>query len=72
MNVISRRNLFQIGTGLAVMASPNTTSAARPAFRAPQINLYSRDLPRATAFYKGLGFVETFRTRKKARPSISN
>ena len=26
------------------------------------INLYSRDLPRAVAFYSGLGFVETFRT----------
>jgi catechol 2,3-dioxygenase-like lactoylglutathione lyase family enzyme len=26
------------------------------------INLYSRDLPRAVAFYLGLGFVETFRT----------
>jgi catechol 2,3-dioxygenase-like lactoylglutathione lyase family enzyme len=31
-------------------------------FRAPMINLYSRDLPRAVAFYLGLGFVETFRT----------
>jgi len=26
------------------------------------INLYSRDLPRAVAFYSGMGFVETFRT----------
>ena len=33
-----------------------------PAFKAPQINLYSRDLSRALAFYAELGFVETFRT----------
>jgi len=26
------------------------------------INLYSRDLPRAAAFYSALGFVESFRT----------
>ena len=31
-------------------------------FGAPMINLYSRDLPRAVAFYSGMGFVETFRT----------
>ena len=31
-------------------------------FRAPMINLYSRDLPRAVAFYSELGFVETSRT----------
>jgi catechol 2,3-dioxygenase-like lactoylglutathione lyase family enzyme len=31
-------------------------------FSAPMINLYSRDLPRAVAFYSGMGFVETFRT----------
>jgi hypothetical protein len=65
MNVISRRNLFQVGTGLAVLASSNRTSAGPPTFRAPQINLYSRDLPRAMAFYQGLGFVETFRTPEK-------
>jgi predicted enzyme related to lactoylglutathione lyase len=68
MNVISRRNLFQLGTGLAVMASSNRTSAAPPTFRAPQINLYSRDLPGAMAFYQGLGFVETFRTPEKGPP----
>lgn len=33
-----------------------------PSFKAPQINLYSRDLHRAAAFYSKLGFVETFRT----------
>ena len=33
-----------------------------PAFRSPQVILLSDDLPRAAAFYEGLGFVETFRT----------
>ena len=65
MSVISRRNLFQAGVGLAVMASSDVASAAVPAFRAPQINLYSRDLPRAVAFYEQFGFVETFRTPDK-------
>jgi catechol 2,3-dioxygenase-like lactoylglutathione lyase family enzyme len=37
-------------------------------FRAPMINLYSRDLPRAVAFYSGLGFVETFRTPASGDP----
>jgi catechol 2,3-dioxygenase-like lactoylglutathione lyase family enzyme len=32
------------------------------------INLYSRDLPRAVAFYSGLGFVETFRTPASGEP----
>jgi predicted enzyme related to lactoylglutathione lyase len=32
------------------------------------INLYSRDLPRAMAFYAGLGFVETFRTPESGQP----
>ena len=49
------------------MTPPDTASAAPP-FRAPQINLYSRDLPRAAAFYKGLGFVESFRTPEKGPP----
>lgn len=31
-------------------------------FSAPMINLYSRDLASAVAFYAGLGFVGTFRT----------
>jgi catechol 2,3-dioxygenase-like lactoylglutathione lyase family enzyme len=38
-------------------------------FRAPLINLYSRDLPRAAAFYSELGFVETFRTPASGEPS---
>jgi catechol 2,3-dioxygenase-like lactoylglutathione lyase family enzyme len=33
------------------------------------INLYSRDLPRAAAFYSELGFVETFRTPASGEPS---
>jgi catechol 2,3-dioxygenase-like lactoylglutathione lyase family enzyme len=32
-----------------------------PEFRSPMINLYSRDLDRAVAFYSKLGFVEAFR-----------
>lgn len=39
-----------------------------PSFRSPSINLYSRDLPRALAFYLGLGFVETFRTPASGEP----
>src|SRR5271155_3637406 len=39
-----------------------------PTFRAPMINLYSRDLSRAVAFYAGLGFVETFRTPSSGEP----
>jgi catechol 2,3-dioxygenase-like lactoylglutathione lyase family enzyme len=30
-------------------------------FRSPQVNLYSRDLPNALAFYTKLGFAEVFR-----------
>jgi predicted enzyme related to lactoylglutathione lyase len=40
-----------------------------PGFRAPMINLYSRDLPRAVAFYSGMGFVETFRAPASGEPS---
>ena len=39
-----------------------------PTFRAPMINLYSRDLSRAAAFYSELGFVETFRTPASGEP----
>ena len=38
-------------------------------FRAPLINLYSRDLARAVAFYSALGFAETFRTPATGDPS---
>ena len=40
-----------------------------PTFRAPLINLYSRDLPRAVSFYSELGFIETFRTPASGQPS---
>lgn len=39
-----------------------------PTFRSPMINLYSKDLPRAVAFYQHLGFVETFRTPAQGDP----
>ena len=39
-----------------------------PRFTAPQINLYSKDLARAVAFYEGLGFAETFRTPGTGAP----
>ena len=65
MVTITRRNLVRAGLGFAFMASPDRTSAATPRFRAPQVNLYSRDLTRAALFYKSLGFVESFRTPEK-------
>jgi predicted enzyme related to lactoylglutathione lyase len=40
-----------------------------PSFSAPMINLYSRDLARAVAFYSALGFVETFRTPASGEPA---
>jgi len=40
-----------------------------PSFKSPQINLYSRDLLRAVAFYSKLGFIETFRTPASGEPS---
>jgi len=61
MKEISRRNLVQGGIGAAVLASADSAAAA-PSFRTPQVNLYSRDLPRAVAFYRQFGFKETFRT----------
>lgn len=38
------------------------------AFRSPMINLYVRDLSRATAFYAEFGFVETFRAPTSGEP----
>jgi predicted enzyme related to lactoylglutathione lyase len=40
-----------------------------PTFKSPMINLYSRDLPRAVAFYSQLGFVETFRAPASGTPT---
>ena len=37
-------------------------------FHAPMINLYSRDLAKARAFYALLGFEETFRTPAQGAP----
>ena len=37
-------------------------------FREPMINLYSRDLPRAVAFYQALGFMEIFRWPETGDP----
>jgi catechol 2,3-dioxygenase-like lactoylglutathione lyase family enzyme len=40
-----------------------------PSFGRPMINLYSRDLARAAAFYSEFGFVETFRTPATGAPA---
>jgi catechol 2,3-dioxygenase-like lactoylglutathione lyase family enzyme len=37
-------------------------------FRSPQVTLYTRDLPRALAFYQKLGFAEAFRYPKDGAP----
>jgi predicted enzyme related to lactoylglutathione lyase len=40
-----------------------------PSYGRPMINLYSKDLDRAVAFYSEFGFVETFRTPAAGAPS---
>lgn len=66
MAAITRRNLVHAAIGFALMTSPDKASAAAlPRFHTPQVNLYSRDLPRAVLFYRQFGFVETFRTPEK-------
>ncbi|MFC0032279.1 VOC family protein [Micromonospora chaiyaphumensis] len=37
-------------------------------FRTPQVILFSDDVPRAAAFYAGLGFTETFRVPAEGTP----
>jgi predicted enzyme related to lactoylglutathione lyase len=37
-------------------------------FQTPSINIYSRNVMRLVAFYKNLGFRETFRTPKEGEP----
>ena len=37
-------------------------------FREPQLILFTEDLPRVTAFYRRLGFTETFRTPADGDP----
>jgi hypothetical protein len=66
-------NLVSLTTTQLVAAAPapapqEKKEAAMPTFRAPMINLYSRDLSRAVAFYLELGFVETFRTPASGEP----
>ena len=41
---------------------------AAPRFRAPQVVLFSEDLPRAARFYRRLGFTETFRVPAEGDP----
>ena len=66
MAVLARRTLIHAGLGFALMTTPDIAPAApAPRFRAPQVNLYSKDITRAVSFYKSLGFVETFRTPDK-------
>jgi glyoxylase I family protein len=50
-----------IGPGLGADQVIMAKGQARRRFRNPQVILFSEDLPRAAAFYQGLGFVETFR-----------
>lgn len=64
MDEISRRNLLQGGAAMTALASTHAAAAA-PLFRTPQVNLYSRHLPRAVDFYKQFGFIETFRTPER-------
>jgi catechol 2,3-dioxygenase-like lactoylglutathione lyase family enzyme len=52
----------------ATQSQPNE-SRPMSSFRSPMVNLYSRDLPRATAFYADLGFKETFRTPASGPPA---
>ena len=66
-------NLVSLTTTQWVAAAPapapqEKKGAAMPTFRAPMINLYSRDLSRAVAFYLELAFVETFRTPASGEP----
>ena len=58
-----------IGSGRATASAAELNhGSAAPTFTSPQINLYSRDVERAVAFYKGLGFSETFRTPRTGAP----
>jgi catechol 2,3-dioxygenase-like lactoylglutathione lyase family enzyme len=50
------------------MQPGGTVRTTMPSFKAPMINLYSRDLSRAVAFYSELGFVESFRTPASGQP----
>src|SRR5262245_66589003 len=58
------------GRATAFAQNPTGRDAGQaPTFRSPMINLYSKDLRRAVAFYERLGFVETFRTPAQGDPA---
>jgi predicted enzyme related to lactoylglutathione lyase len=66
-------SLVSLTTTKLVAASPASAPQEKkettmPTFKDPMINLYSRDLSRAVAFYAELGFVETFRTPASGEP----
>jgi predicted enzyme related to lactoylglutathione lyase len=66
-------SLVSLTTTKAVAAPPTPAPQEKkeetmPTFRDPMINLYSRDLSQAAAFYSELGFVETFRTPASGEP----
>jgi catechol 2,3-dioxygenase-like lactoylglutathione lyase family enzyme len=80
MEKIDRRLMLRraAATAAAIGFARHTTAFARnpkgharqaPTFRSPMINLYSKDLRRAVAFYQRLGFVETFRTPAQGDPA---
>ncbi len=52
----------------SALAPRENKGKTMPTFSAPMINLYSRNLSRAVAFYSGLGFVESFRTPASGEP----
>lgn len=57
----------QVGAQSATAPRENQEKTM-PTFSSPMINLYSRDLSRAVAFYSGLGFVESFRAPASGEP----
>lgn len=57
------------GTGHVGRAGPQAgTVGGVTIFRAPQVILFSADVPRAAAFYEALGFRETFRVPAEGVP----
>lgn len=67
VSVVCQTAAQQAGAPSAPAPGENQ-GATMPTFSAPMINLYSRDLSRAVAFYSGLGFVESFRTPASGEP----
>lgn len=66
-SLVSHTTTEQVGAQSAPAPRENK-GKTMPTFSAPMINLYSRDLSRAVAFYSGLGFVESFRTPASGEP----